>query len=230
MSLLSTRLGLKKPQDSDPFLTTDFDGNLDIIDSYPGVWVCTSSTKPLWGAAQAGQQIFCTDTRTLLSWTGSAWVDSLAVSGAWQLFQPLGATVTPATGLGDSTFNYTLGTISSSRACNVMMWAALDFSPPLIWGQESIYFQLGASTGSITTIGGKWTQQAVNVTGYSGSATSLKQSSVVGMGFGNIAAGNTTLTMAVVISNENLQVGAGVPFSVALDFVGVSVMACTSNT
>lgn len=227
MSLLSARLGLKKPQDTDPFLTSDFDSNLDIIDSYPGRWVCTSSTKPLWGSAQAGQEIYCTDTRTALSWTGSAWRDALVTPAAWQLALPLGVVVTPPTS-GEATFNYTLGTISSTRACNIMMWATLDFNPPLIWGQESIYFQLGASTGSIATIGGKWTQQGVNVT-YSGFATSLKQTSIIGMGFGNIAAGNTTLTMAVVINDANLQAGSAA-FSVPLDFVGVSVMACNSTT
>ena len=75
MATYSTYLGLKLNSATDPFLLSDFIGNWTILDGSPGVFVCTSSSRPSWTAAQAGRRIFMTDWKALSYWTGTAWLD-----------------------------------------------------------------------------------------------------------------------------------------------------------
>lgn len=150
MGTLTTRLGLKKPADTDPFLTSDFDNIYDTIDSYPGRWVCTSTTLPSWTAAQAGQQVYCTDTKTPLEWTGSSWVDPLAVPPGWDLVTALNTSVSPAPlGAGSeivveigpystrsessATATFTVGTFSSTRAGIGRFSYQVDYEPEDYW-------------------------------------------------------------------------------------------------
>src|SRR3954452_20373739 len=63
----TTRMGLLKPTTADPFSTADLAANWQKIDDSPGTYVCTSTTRPPWGAAQRGRKIHETDT--LLNWT-----------------------------------------------------------------------------------------------------------------------------------------------------------------
>lgn len=79
MSTNTSRLGLKKPEQPDPFLATDFASNYDKLDQAPGIHVCTTGTRPAWGAAQAGRTILETDTRNQYLWTGTEFVDSVAM-------------------------------------------------------------------------------------------------------------------------------------------------------
>lgn len=74
MPVTSTRLGLAKPVTSDSFTTAGLSSNLQILDTFPGIYICTSSTRPTWGANQAGMRIYETDTDTEWRWTGSVWV------------------------------------------------------------------------------------------------------------------------------------------------------------
>lgn len=77
MSGTTPRLGLKTWDQSDPFLRQDFNDNNARLDSYPGPYVCTSQSRPAWGAAQSGMRIYETDTRREVVWTGTAWRDVL---------------------------------------------------------------------------------------------------------------------------------------------------------
>ncbi|GAA1978609.1 hypothetical protein [Kitasatospora viridis] len=77
MSASTPRTGLKTWDGSDPFLRSDFNDNFRKIDSYPGAYICTSSTRPSWGAAQAGMKIIESDTRRELIWNGSSWREPL---------------------------------------------------------------------------------------------------------------------------------------------------------
>lgn len=71
MSTTTDKLGLKKPAGTDPFLLTDFNSNTDLIDRAPGVYYCTSSTRPSWSSPQAGRMIVETDTKKMFIWPGS---------------------------------------------------------------------------------------------------------------------------------------------------------------
>jgi hypothetical protein len=73
MTTLTTRLALIKPTTADHFSTADLAANWDKIDQYAGVFKCTSFTRPVWGANQAGLTIYETDTDLEWRWTGSQW-------------------------------------------------------------------------------------------------------------------------------------------------------------
>lgn len=82
---LSARLGLKRPLAGHGFSRQEWFDNLTVIDQYPGWYVCTVATRPAWGAAQAGQFIFETDSQLVWKWSGTV----------WQRYKPLGLLVTP---------------------------------------------------------------------------------------------------------------------------------------
>jgi len=72
LSSLTTRLGIKRPQIGDSFLTQDTFDNYTLLDTYPGSFPCTSGTRPgTWGAGQNGMFISETDTGLLWRWDGT---------------------------------------------------------------------------------------------------------------------------------------------------------------
>ena len=71
MTTLSTRLGLKKSTTADPYRIQEFADNFQRLDDHPGVYVCTSASRPSWGAAHAGMLISETDTGLLWRWDGT---------------------------------------------------------------------------------------------------------------------------------------------------------------
>lgn len=209
MSTLTTRLGIKKPQDTDPFLTSDFDSNYDLIDSYPGVFICTSTTLPSWGTAQAGQFVMCTDTRDFLEWTGTAWRDPLALPAAWTLSTTINTTITPPVGLNSNT-TYTVGTITSTRACAAVVTAALNIQAADVSIDYSVLFNITGSGASLSSsVGGNFTQSArVDASGGGtvgqGSAGSSFPLSIAWTGVLALNAGANVLTANVVVNSDNL--------------------------
>ncbi|MGA5598401.1 hypothetical protein ACPCSE_29625 [Streptomyces cellulosae] len=83
MSGTTPRLGLKTYDESDPFLRQDFNDNSARLDAYPGAFICTSTSRPAWGAAQTGMRIYETDTRRELVWTGTGWRELLDAPAVW---------------------------------------------------------------------------------------------------------------------------------------------------
>lgn len=73
MTTPSPRMDLVVPSQADPFVTDDLAANWNKIDRAPGVYPCTSSTRPAWNAAKAGRTIFETDTGLEWWWTGGGW-------------------------------------------------------------------------------------------------------------------------------------------------------------
>lgn len=237
MSLLTTRLGIKKPQDPDPFLTTDFQTNYDLIDSYPGVFVCTSGTKPSWGSAQAGQLIFCTDTKAVLAWTGTAWADPLTLPAAWQVSTSLNVYQTSSNISTPASGTYTIGTVQSSRACNAVFASVLQMGALDNGNAYSVSYNVLVN-GSATPIHGAthgqdalWLQPntagSYNVYGYGVAGRSI---SVMGFGTCPLNAGSNTVviqasTLAVNIDNTG---NADEPASVLL--VGGAVRLTAADT
>lgn len=74
MPSISQRLGLVKPSRTDPFVTSDISNNWQKLDDAPGVHICTSTTRPSWGAAQAGRLIVENNTNLTWRWTGTTFV------------------------------------------------------------------------------------------------------------------------------------------------------------
>lgn len=73
MPTLTTHLGLVKPSTSDPFVTADIADNWQTLDDSPGIFVCTSTTRPTWGTSQKGRCIIENDTNLIWRWTGTQW-------------------------------------------------------------------------------------------------------------------------------------------------------------
>lgn len=73
MTTPSPKLGLALPSQADPFSTADIRANWEKIDASPGTFICTSTTRPSWTAAQAGRKIYETNTGLEWVWSGTAW-------------------------------------------------------------------------------------------------------------------------------------------------------------
>lgn len=125
MSTNSQHLGLKIPDGSDPFLRTDFVQNYNTLDKFPGVWICTSTTRPSWGAAQAGMCIMETDTRRQMLWTGTTWREMLYGPAVWY-----GSTRPGITIGANSTVTYVVGTFTVNRPGSLFGIATTEHSLP----------------------------------------------------------------------------------------------------
>lgn len=74
MPSLTDRLSLIRHTLADVFRVQDYADNWARLDAFPGIFVCTSESRPVdWGERQAGMAIFETDTKLLFHWSGSAW-------------------------------------------------------------------------------------------------------------------------------------------------------------
>lgn len=110
MSSLTPRLALKRPDTTDGFVHQDFVDNYNKIDGAPGRYICTSTSRPTWGTAQAGMQIKEVDTKRTLEWTGTSWAEPLVSVGEWGLWTHPSQYVN-----ANTTVTYTLGTVTVSR-------------------------------------------------------------------------------------------------------------------
>ncbi len=120
MSTLTPRMSLKRPDDTDPFLTQDFVDNYNKLDAAPGVHICTSGTRPSWSSAQAGRTIWLTDWKCFQAWTGSAWLDERAATGLFA-----GGAILDATLSKDSVATYNLITFSTPRPASLAVMMSM---------------------------------------------------------------------------------------------------------
>lgn len=77
----STKLGLNIFSTADTFSTAQYNANWQTLDASPGLFVCTSTTRPgmagappAWGANQNGMRIVETDTGLIWMWNGTTFV------------------------------------------------------------------------------------------------------------------------------------------------------------
>jgi hypothetical protein len=78
----STKLGINIFSTADQFSTAAYNNNWQILDGFPGFYICTSTTRPVWGANQYGMRITETDTGLTWMWTGTGWVRNIAAGSA----------------------------------------------------------------------------------------------------------------------------------------------------
>lgn len=72
MPTQTTRLGLKKFSGSDFYHIADWDDNSDLLDLYPGIYLCDTTTRPTtWGPDQNGLWIYEVDSKLVWKWNGS---------------------------------------------------------------------------------------------------------------------------------------------------------------
>jgi hypothetical protein len=125
MSTVSQRMGIKIPDGSDPFDRNDFVQNYNTLDKFPGVFVCTSTTRPTWGAGQAGMMIMESDTRRNMMWTGTTWREMLTGPAVWW------GSMRPQVLVGSSTqLTYTVGTFTVNRPGSLLGLTTTEYSLP----------------------------------------------------------------------------------------------------
>lgn len=118
------RLGLTRPAGTDAFTRQMFVDAFDDLDTFPGVFVCTSTARPSWGAAQAGMLIQETDTGRIMRWTGTAWTIVEQYTRAYRITNGVNDTLSH----GASPSAYSLGTVTLTRTAtlNVLMSARIQ--------------------------------------------------------------------------------------------------------
>lgn len=125
-SQFTSRLGLMKPQNADTFLRQDFLDTMAILDGSPGIFICTSTTRPTdWGAAQAGRMIFESDLARVIRWTGTDW--SLLNQFA-RVTQHSTASLSITLGQNASPPAYSLGSFTPGRFGKAIVWGYAAFS------------------------------------------------------------------------------------------------------
>jgi hypothetical protein len=197
MSTLSPKLGLKRPDDTDPFLTADFVSNYNILDAAPGAFICTSSTRPAWGSAQAGRTIFLTDWKCFQYWDGAAWQ---ATRDASCMFS--GAAVFSASLGKSTTTTYNMITLTTPRSGTLAMIMNFLFTADARLTQ-SMTCRIVLDGGDILMGGFSDAQRFV---GDPGDTTAQNQGTLTCLAIGNVAAGTHTIGGKAIIGGYNTSV------------------------
>lgn len=202
MATYSTMLNLKLNAPADPFLLSDFVSNFDILDANPGVFICTSASRPSYGAGQAGRIIFMTDLKQLSYWTGSTWADlrdSVPVFGG-------GTYINQAISAGASP-NFQAVNLVTPRPCAMAIVLSATYSVPVQAGVE--FYQQITFDGNSQMFGGyREHYQIADLPAVEPTICSITSLAVIP----SVASGSHTIGVLVQLTNT---------FSTALTIVGV---------
>ena len=211
MATYSTLLNLKLNDPTDPFLLSDFVSNYEILDASPGVFVCTSSSRPTWGSGQAGRMIFMTDYKQLSYWTGSAWADLRDSAPVFFTGSVIGTSI--ASG---STPTFTVLTFTTPRACSMSLWVSASYECDNRRTQQltqSILFDGADQHGAFVEYGrfeGSTTDSGQNA------GISVMSQAVVG----TVTAGSHT---------AGLKINLSANYTSSVELSGVKIMAMIST-
>jgi hypothetical protein len=126
LATYSTVLGLKLNDESDPFELSDFTSNYGILDASPGVYICTSTSRPSWGAAQNGRLIFMQDLKQLSYWEASGgWHDLRDAAPVFAGGVFLNTTANPGSSGVFSVLN-----LYTPRPCSLAIWLSGTYNYP----------------------------------------------------------------------------------------------------
>lgn len=210
MASFSSVLGLKLNAPSDPFLLSDFIGNFEILDGAPGAFICTSLTRPSWGASQAGRTIFMTDLKYESYWDGSAWQDMRQAApvffGGVYLSTSLARNTSPT---------FTVLTFTTSRPCAMMCQIIATYQCNNQNSQDA--FQSILFDGTKSTVGGY--REQIRFEGNSSDA---------GGAAGQVC---TSMTIIPSVTAAQHQIGIQVDmgsYSTPITLVGVKAMGLIS--
>jgi hypothetical protein len=207
VATFSTILGLKLNDSSDPFQLSDFTSNYEILDANPGVFICASSGRPSWGAAQAGRLIFMTDLKQLSFWNGAAWSDLRDSAPVFAGGVFLGANMSPST---SPVFNVL--TFTTSRPSALAIWASGTYNCANNKTQDAYQSVLidGASAGI-----GNFREQ-VRFEGNSGDTGALAGMNALSIGLvPSVAAGQHKIGIKVDMGT----------YPVSVEMAGIKIMA-----
>jgi len=197
MSTLSPILGLKRPDDTDPFLTSDFVSNYNILDGSPGVFICTSSTRPAWGSAQAGRVVFLTDYKSFQYWDGSAWQNERAATGLYAGGATFNATLSKG-----STTTYNIITLTTPRPVSLVVSMNMTVSCDARFNQD--LFGRIVFDGGDVLLGGY--SDALFFAGDSNGASADTKLTLPMLAQVNVSAGSHTIGGKVIVGAYNTSV------------------------
>lgn len=196
MPSASPRIGIQRPLSADPFDVQDFYDNYTLIDSYPGTFVCTSSTRPTtWGASQKGIEIVETDTMLKWMWTGTAFVRSspVGVLGSSNLTSDFTTTATSSTSTSPA---------ATAISCTVAIPATNSASVTKRIRVTGSYYLIDNDSGicEVTLYRDTTLLYQASLSGETGATTESSRGSggsIVGFDFPSTAGGSTTYTLRV---------------------------------
>lgn len=211
MATYSTLLGLKLNAESDPFELNDFIQNWELLDASPGVYVCTSTSRPSWGSAQAGRMIFMKDIKQLSYWSGSGWNDLRDSAPVFVGGTYLGTKINPG-----ATPVYNILTFTTPRPCSIAIWLSATYNYPNDKTQDS--YQECMFDGTLATIGSY--REQIRFAGNSGDSGDQAGVNAVSMGLvPSVSAGQHKV---------GIRVDMGSFYKTAITLVGVKAIAMIS--
>lgn len=215
MATYSTYLGLKLNAASDPFLLSDFIANWTILDGAPGTYICTSSSRPTWTAAQAGRLIFMTDYEALSFWTGTQWLDCRDAVPVFASGVYVNAAIAHNT-----TGSYTVINLTTPRTCSLAIMMTGTYLCAANANQDVWQRVLVDGVGSTANQLGGYREQlrftaAAGVAGNAGMcATSFQVAS-------GVTAGAHTIGVAADVANTS---------NASIQLIGVKALAMIAVT
>jgi hypothetical protein len=197
VSTLTPKIGLKRPDGTDPFLRNDFVTNWNALDATPGVYICDSTTKPVWGTAQAGRMIFMTDYKQVQYWDGTTWNDERT---AVPMFA--GGAVFDATIGKSATPTYNIVTFTTPRPCTLAVFMQATISCDSQHTQD-IYFRINFDNTDVLL--GAYSD-AIRFTGNSSDTSADAKMTVPAMAVINCTKGTHSLKGKVIVGAYNTSV------------------------
>lgn len=197
MSTLTPRMSLKRPDDTDPFLTQDFVDNYNKLDAAPGAHICTSSTRPSWGSAQAGRVVFLTDYKCFQYWDGSAWQNERAATGLFA-----GGAVFDSTLSKNAVATYNMLNFTTPRPCSLAVWMNATISCDSRFTQD-VYGRIVYDGGDVLL--GAYSD-AMRFTGKSDDSSADMKITMPMMAIVNVSAGAHTLGGKIIVGNYNTSI------------------------
>lgn len=197
MSTTTPKMGLKSWDGTDPFLRTDFNSNNALLDASPGVYVCDSTTKPTWGAANTGRLIWLTDEKRLQFWDGSTWNDERT---AVPLFAG-GAVFDAALGKNASVA-YNIINITVPRACTlaIIMNCTIKCAGD---STQDVYFRVNFD-GTDQLLGAY--SDAAFFSGNSGDSSHNEETTITAMTVVSCTKGSHSIKGKVIVGTYNTSV------------------------
>jgi hypothetical protein len=209
VATFSTVLGLKLNQLSDPFELSDFVANWDILDASPGIFICTSVSRPSWGTAQKGRLIFMTDLKQTSYWTGTAWADLRDSVPTFAGGTFLSVKCNPGS---SGVFN--ILTLTTPRPCSMAIFASATYNYPNNKNQD--IFQSVMFDGVQQYVGYREQLRLTGVAGDNGAAAGTNAASIAMIP--SLSAGQHKIGMQVEVGTANTPI----------TLIGVKVVAMIS--
>lgn len=190
------RLGLYRPDGTDPFRTSDFQHNYDVLDSAPGIMVVTDGSLP--GSPWTGQTVYDTTQSSLLTYDGFGWSDG-ALPVVWNHATTVASPTLSTVGATWNTSTTTIHT-SNHASCLTVVGSfevqVTEASAGSIVGTCGLYFD-GSQVGPLTTWWHEYNE--AGVTGGFGVGSERNSFAIHSAFINNVAGGAHTIQLRFVV-------------------------------